>query len=167
MGLRSGKSTPRIALLAALTLLPAFPALGQSAGPLRPIPKAGNWMLEEQLPSARGCAAMVDGENVDVTLLENKDGHPLLAATRTDWDFKPGPVKFRFQVDTGPDRPMEGDGVANLLVTHVDAPLETALFAANGVTWKVPGAEFHAKITGLKTAFAALKACNIRKGVKH
>jgi hypothetical protein len=165
--LRSGKSTQRIALLAALALFPALPAPGQAAGPLKPIPKAGNWMLADELPPARGCAAMVDGDNVDVTLLETSGGHLLLVATRPEWKFKPGPVKFGFQIDQGPERPMEGDLVANLLVTPVDAPLETALFSAQEVTWRVPGAEFHAKVIGLKTAFVALKACNIRNGVQH
>jgi hypothetical protein len=62
---------------------------------------------------------------------------------------------------------MEGDLVANLLVTPVDAPLETSLFSAREVTWRVSDAEFHAKVIGLKTAFAALKACNIRNGVQR
>ncbi|HWY61550.1 MAG TPA: hypothetical protein VNW15_06590 [Rhizomicrobium sp.] len=165
--MRSGKSTQQIALLAALTLFAVLPAVVQAAGPAKPIPKAGNWMLTDELPTARGCAATVDGDNVDVHLLETNDGHMLLVAARPDWNFKPGPVKFRFQVDAGPDKPMDGDGVANLLVTPVDAPLETALLSAKEVTWRVPGAEYHAKVTGLKIAFAALKACNIRKGVKH
>jgi len=152
-------------LLAAL--FAALPAAVQAAGPAKPIPKAGNWMLTDDLPTARGCAATVDGNNVDVHLLETNDGHMLLVAARPDWNFKPGPVKFRFQVDKGPDRQMDGDLVANLVVTPVDAPLENALLSAQDVTWKVPGAEYRARIAGLKAAFAALKACNIRKGVKH
>jgi len=43
--LQSGKSTRQIALLAALTLFATFPAAVQAAGPAKPIPKAGNWML--------------------------------------------------------------------------------------------------------------------------
>ncbi len=145
----------------------ALPALAQGAGPLKPIAKAQSWMLADNLQSARGCAAILDGEDVDVNLLETKDGQMLLVASHPDWKLNPGKIKFRFQVDAGPDQPMEVDGLANLLVMPVDAKLETALFSATEVTWKVPGAEYHAKVGGLKTAFAALKACNIRKGLKH
>jgi hypothetical protein len=144
-----------------------LPALAQGVGPLKPIPKAQKWMLADNLQSARGCAAILDGEDVDVNLLETKDGQMLLVASHPDWKLNAGKIKFRFQVDAGPDQPMEVDGLANLLVMPVDAKLETALFSAKQATWKVPGAEYHADIGGLKTAFAALKACNIRKGLKH
>ena len=163
--MRSGARS--IALLAIMAMSAALPALAQGAGPLKPIPKAQSWMLADNLQSARGCAAILDGEDVDVNLLETKDGQMVLVASHPDWKLSPGKIKFRFQVDAGLDQPMEVDGLANLLVMPVDAKLETALFSATEVTWKVPGAEYHAKVGGLKTAFAALKACNIRKGLKH
>ena len=142
------------------------PAFAQGAGPLKAIPKAGNWMLADALQSARGCAAILDSEEVDVNLLEGKDGQMVLVASHPDWHFNPGPFKFRLQLDKNPDRPLEGDLLGSLLVLKVDAPLQAALFTAKDVTWKVPGQEFHADVFGLKTAFAALKACNIRKGLK-
>ncbi|HWC64098.1 MAG TPA: hypothetical protein VG501_10785, partial [Rhizomicrobium sp.] len=144
----------------------AIPAAAQPAGVARPIPKAGEWALADDLPPARGCAALLHGDNVDVNLLQTNDGHMLLVASRPDWQFNPGPAKFRFQVDAGPQTPIEGDLMANLLLTPVDAELEAALSKAKSVTWHLPdGGAYHAQIEGLKTAFAALKACNIRKGV--
>ena len=165
--MRSRKTAERIASLCTVLLALALPAVAQGAGPLKPIAKAQNWMLADDLQSARGCAAILDGEDVDVNLLETKDGQMVLVASHPDWKFNPGPIEFRFQVDAGPDKPMTGNLLANLLVMSVDAPLQTALFSAKEVTWKVPGSEFHAEVGGLKTAFAALKACNVRKGLKH
>jgi hypothetical protein len=165
--LRSRKTAERIVSFSAVLLALVLPALAQGAGPLKPIPKAQSWMLADSLQSARGCAAILDGETVDVNLLETKDGQMVLVASHPDWKLTPGKIKFRFQVDAGPDQPMEADGLGNLLVMSVDAALQTALFSAKEVTWKVPGAEYRAEVGGLKTAFAALKACNIRKGLKH
>lgn len=155
----------RLVLLATLAFSAIIPAMAQAPGPLKPIAKAGLWMLADDLPPARGCAAMLHDDEVDVNLLEGNDGQMVLVASSPDWKFNPGPLKFRFQVDKSADQPMDGDLLANLLVMSVDAKLQAALFSAKEVTWKVPGAEFHAHVVGLKTAFAALKACNIRKGV--
>jgi hypothetical protein len=146
-------------------VLSAFNAFAQAD--LQPIPGAGNWLLNDHLPPAEGCAADLHGENVDVHLLETKDGHMLLVAGRPDWKFNPGPASFRLQIDAGPDAPANGDAVANLLLTPVDDALQTRLFAANMVTWRLPSGEYRAGVAGLKAAFAALKACDIRKGVKR
>jgi hypothetical protein len=148
-------------------LILAVPALAQAPGPLKPIPKAGEWMLADDLPPAKGCAVMIHTDDLDVNLLETNDGHMVLVASRPDWRFNPGKVNIKLQLDQTPDKPIEADTVANLVVSPVDAGLEAALFAAKEVTWKVPGAQYQVKVGGLKAAFAALKACNIRKGLKN
>jgi hypothetical protein len=144
------------------------PALsGESDEPPLPIAGAGNWKLEVTLPGApgRACAARIAGDQVDTTIILNRDNDLLLIGGHGDWATWGGPVSLQLSIDGEPPIPIAAKTAINLIMTLVKDPvIVQRLRSARTLDWTIPTGHVRGDVAGLGLALDAIKACKAKAG---
>jgi hypothetical protein len=132
----------------------AQPGEGQT-----PVPNGGAWMIASP-GQAIECTARVNGPQIDTMLTANNAGKMVLVAGRADWNNPGATAPASLQIDAKKPRKVSGNYVANLyLVLVADDGLLKDLESAHQLTWTFKIGKFQADVTGLGTAFEAVRAC--------
>jgi hypothetical protein len=128
------------------------------ANPPPLIAGAGQWRLT-QFPQG-GCGARLTGAAIDTLLLANNQGRIVLAAGRPDWDSLGRQETVTLQVDSGPERVLQGNALENLILVLIsDDKLAAELRRAKHLHWTLPQGHFTADVDGLGAAFDAVVRC--------
>jgi hypothetical protein len=152
--MRLGLSAIAVIGVAWASAAAAQPGEGQA-----PIPGAGAWMIASP-GQAIECTARVNGPQIDTMLTANNDGKMVLVAGRADWNNPGTTATASLQIDGKKARKVSGSYVANLyLVLVADDGLLKDLEGARQLSWTFKIGKFQADVTGLGTAFEAVRAC--------
>jgi hypothetical protein len=140
----------------------AAPALSQAPQASQAIAGAGRWLSVDSLPGVAGhaCSARVDGTEVDVMLLLNRDQLPVLVAGHRDWHELLGEADIKLSIDAETPVPLKAQMINNLVMLLVsDGSLVERLRRARTLDWTMPFGRFHSEVTGLGTALDEMKSC--------
>jgi len=126
---------------------------------------AGPWRLLTRLPLVEGpvCVVRAAGAEVNLDLILNKAGEPILIAARPDWRHG-GEAEIGLTIDGDPPRKAQAQMVANLVLIRMTDVLLERLKQGKSVELALPFGRFRAGIAEFGAAFAALKACQARIG---
>lgn len=128
----------------------------------RPIPGAGNWVLQQRLPGMPGrvCTVRTEGPEANTTIVLNNDRRPVLIVGRHDWSGLSGEAEVSLSIDDAPAIEVDAMMVHNLvLVLIADDRLMERLRDAEMLRWTFPFGRFRAAVGGLGGALDALAAC--------
>lgn len=107
-----------------------------------------------------GCAARLNGNEVDTMLSINDKDQVLLVAGRRDWSFPAGDVKLTLQFDSQPPRPFVASRWNNLiLLVVVDDRDVVALRKASSIGWHLSEGDYSARLHDVGSALDAASAC--------
>jgi hypothetical protein len=113
-----------------------------------------------------GCAARLNGNEVDTMLSINDKDQVLLVAGRRDWSFSAGDVKLTLQFDSQPPRSFAAARWNNLvLLLLVDDKDVVALRKASSIKWHLPDGDYSAKLHDVGSALDAASACTKDKRI--
>jgi len=107
-----------------------------------------------------GCAARLNGDEVDTMLSINDKDQVLLVAGRRDWSFPAADVKLTLQFDSQPPRSFVAARWNNLiLLVLVDDRDVVALRKASSIGWHLSDGDYSAKLHEVGSALDAASAC--------
>ncbi len=141
----------KLALAVAALALIAAPAPAQPS----------QWELNDQLPGVKekSCSARLAGPQVDVTLILNNVGKPVLVFGHPDWHGLNGVANGKLSISGGPPLAIEAGMVDNIVLYLVEPALLPKLRLAKSLDLTLPFGKFHAATTGLGAALDWVVKC--------
>lgn len=133
-----------IALVLLVTATPAF---------------AAPWTHIGNVPGANACAAQLTGDEVDTTLMLNRNGQLILVAGRSNWRAA-GPEEVSLRIDDFELDHLQANAFNNLVLLLIsDEAVVKRLMAAKELYWILPSGRYHAAVTGLGDALDWVRRC--------
>ena len=126
---------------------------------------AGPWRLLTWLPMVERpvCMVRAAGAEVNLDIILNKAGEPILIAARPDWKHS-GDAEIGLTIDGDPPRTLQGQMLANLVLIPLSDLLVRRLKQAKAVQLALPFGRFRANVAEFGAALSALQACGARIG---
>jgi hypothetical protein len=113
-----------------------------------------------------GCAARVNGNEVDTMLSITDKDQVLLVAGRRDWSFSAGDVKLTLQFGSQKPRSFAAVRWNNLvLLVLADDKDVVALRKASSIKWHLPDGDYSATLHDVGSALDAASACTKEKRI--
>jgi hypothetical protein len=137
-----------------------MPALALAAVLAASSPLIDGWRVEP-VPEAPGsCKARRAGAELNLTLLINKVGKPVLVISRPEWSNGGDKAATTVSIDGGAPQALEMMPLGPLYLGLIDDPaLAEAFKTGKSVVWTVPQGRFRAEIAGLGQAAEDIRAC--------
>jgi hypothetical protein len=118
----------------------------------------GRWQVVPVPESPGSCSARLNGADIDLIVLINKNDKLVLVAGHRSWNAM-GSVATTMAIDGGRPGKLAADGVGPLYMALIDDTRTAALRKAQTVDWTLPSGRFHVSVEGLGAAMDAVRTC--------
>lgn len=114
----------------------------------------------EAIKIGEGCAARLEGDEVNTTIAINNSDKVLLIAGRRDWNSWGGQIDLTLQFDSDPPRSFRASRWNNLvLLLLLDDEDVSALRKSSKLQWHLPNGDFATRVHDVGSAIDAVRAC--------
>lgn len=145
-------------MFAALAMALALPAVAQAAAP--------GWEVGP-LPEAPGsCRARLEGPQVNLILMINKDDKLVLMAASPAWRHDKADFDSLLAVNGATPVHVSGTSLGPLFLALVSDDLYPKVHDAKTLDWALPDGQFHIAAPGIGSAIDTLRTCTKTEAAK-